>query len=234
MRHVLMILSSARSWTLRDGTHHPTGFWAEEFVTPHRLFRQAGFQVTVATPTGAAAHADELSLSLAMNGHRSEVIADFRAYLAEVRVELDAPASLETLVAEDYDAVFIPGGHGPMEDLAHDPSIGRFLVRRLDDTARILASVCHGPASFLSAVRPDGRWAFAGRTLTAFTNEEEGQAGFAAVAAWLLEDRLREHGATVRTAEPWASHIVSDGNLITGQNPGSADAAAREVIRRIS
>ena len=234
MKKILFVLSSATHWILRDGTQHPTGFWAEELVTPHKLFRQAGYQITLATPDGALSQVDPLSLSLEMNGGNSTSIEAFRDYLETIKNDLKAPKKLSDLQPSDYDAMFIPGGHGPMQDLANDVSIGQFLIQTLEQPNVILASVCHGPASFLTATRADGTWAFAGRRLTAFLNLEETQVGFASVAPWLLEDRLRQNGAHFEAAKEWSSHIVTDGNLITGQNPASADAAARAVIAKLN
>jgi putative intracellular protease/amidase len=233
MPKVLMVLTGARTWTLKDGSAHPTGFWAEEFVAPHRVFTGAGIDVTVATPGGVGAVADELSLSPAMNDDDAEKIADLRRYLRDVEPMLASPVRLEGVEAASFDAVFIPGGHGPMEDLAVDRTVPTVLSALLDDPDKVVASVCHGPASFLGARRADGSWLFEGRRLTAFTDEEETQAGFAANAPWLLEDRLRAAGAKFDAAPAWGPHVVTDGNLITGQNPASAEAAARAVLERL-
>ena len=119
-----------------------------------------------------------------------------------------------------------------MQDLAVHPSLGDFLAAMLDNPAKIVASVCHGPASFLSAHRADGTWLFKGRALTGFSNEEETQATFAGNAPWLLEDRLRLAGAKYEAEPAWSSHVVVDGNLITGQNQVSAEAAAHAVLKR--
>lgn len=224
MPSVLMLLTGARQWTLKDGTAHPTGYWAEEFVAADRVLRDAGFDVTIATPGARPPVADELSLSLEMNGGDSVRVAGLRSYLDDAAGRLAAPIALETVDPAAFDAVFIPGGHGPMEDLAVDATVGRLLVAMLED--RIVASVCHGPASFLSALHPDGRSLFAGRRLTAFTDAEETAVGLAANAPWLLESRLREAGATFEAGPLWAPYVVVDGNLITGQNPASAEQAA--------
>jgi putative intracellular protease/amidase len=195
MSSLLMVLTGARTWTLKDGTAHPTGFWAEEFVVPHRMFTGAGLDVTITTLGGVTPVADELSLSLAMNGEDADKVADLRTYLAQVQGLLAAAMPLEEVDPASFDAVFIPGGHGPMQDLATSPPVAEVLATLLDDPTKVVASVCHGPASFLSAQRPDGTSLFESRQLTAFTDEEETQAGFAGKAPWLLEDRLRATGA---------------------------------------
>ncbi len=233
MTNTLIVLTGARIWHLNDDTEHPTGFWVEEFVAPHRAFTEAGHAITIATPGGVVPVGDELSLAPAMNNNDEVVVAELRAYLDKSQEALAGAVPLASIDPADYDVVFIPGGHGPMEDLATDPDVARILEAVLDDTSKILASVCHGPASFVSATR-DGKWLFAGRNLTAFLDEEESQAGFAERAPWLLESRLVQQGARFDAGPAWASHIVTDGNLITGQNPQSAEAAAQAVITRLA
>ena len=159
---------------------------------------------------------------------------------AKQRKALDALADRlgSTLVLADvdpssYDAVFVPGGHGPMEDLAVSDDLGRILVTMLDG-GKVVSSVCHGPAGLLPAKREDGSWLFAGRKLTAFTDAEEEQAGLADKAPWLLEARLREAGATFSSGEPWAPHVVVDDNLVTGQNPASSTEAAQKVVGQLT
>ncbi|WP_405958952.1 type 1 glutamine amidotransferase domain-containing protein [Streptomyces sp. NBC_00868] len=234
MPSILIVLTGARHWTLKDGTAHPTGFWGEEFIESHRAFTAAGAQVTLATPGGVRPVVDELSLAPAMNGGDEAKVAGFRAYLAEVDGFLAAPRRLEDMNPADYDAVFVPGGHGPMQDLAVSDTLGQLLVSLLDTPGKVVASVCHGPAGFLAAGRADGSWAFAGRHLTAFTNDEETQAGFADKAPWLLEDRLRAAGAKFDAGASWGSHVIVDGNLVTGQNPGSTIDAAHRVLELLA
>ncbi len=233
MTDTLIVLTGARTWTLKDGTAHPTGFWVEEFAEPHRIFTEAGHRITIATPGGVTPVGDELSLAPAMNGGDETLVADLRAYVQAAQEVLAAAVPLSSIDPADYDVVFIPGGHGPMEDLATDPDVARILEATLDDPGKVVASLCHGPASFVSATR-DGRWLFEGRRLTAFLDDEETQAGFADKAPWLLETRLRQQGAKFESAPSWQSHVVVDGNLVTGQNPASAAAAARAVLDQVS
>jgi putative intracellular protease/amidase len=141
---------------------------------------------------------------------------------------------LEDVRPNAYDGVIIPGGHGPMQDLAVNPDVGRVLAGMLDDPTKVVASLCHGPASFLAAGRADGSWLFKGRKLTAFTDDEEQQVGLSANAPWLLEERLRGAGAQFESGPAWASHIVVDGNLITGQNPASGEAAANALLKELA
>jgi putative intracellular protease/amidase len=230
MARILIVLSGSDHWTLSDGTRHPTGYWAEEFVEPHRVFRGAGVDVDIATPGGVRPTVDEVSLSPDRAGGE-ERAADLRRYIESLSNELAAPMSVE-LAAEhdsDFDVVFIPGGHGPMEDLPDCRPLGQILTD-LYNAGRVVAAVCHGPAGLLSARREDGNWLFAGRRLTSFTNEEERQAGLADRAPWLLETRLREEGADFDEGPPWAPHVVVDGHLVTGQNPSSSRAAAERTL----
>ncbi|WP_210490916.1 type 1 glutamine amidotransferase domain-containing protein [Patulibacter sp. SYSU D01012] len=230
MTHVLIVLTAADHLTLVDGTKHPTGFWAEELVAPYRAFHEAGYDITIATPGGAEPKVDEGSLAPEANDGDEEKVRELRDELNAIGLQLTAPAKLEGIDPHEFDVVFVPGGHGPMEDLAVDDTTGRILTTMLDDDAKIVASVCHGPAALLAARRGDGSWPFADRTLTAFTNEEEHQAGLGETVVWLLEDRLRDGGAKFEYGEPWAPFVIEDRNLITGQNPASSQPVADRIV----
>jgi aldehyde dehydrogenase (NAD+) len=228
MTAVLFVVTGADHWTLADGTLHPTGYWAEELATPHRLLREAGSEVTIATPGGVAPTVDAVSLAAESTGgkEQSDAIA---AYLAAIRADLEHPVKLEEVDLDAYDAVLCPGGHGPMEDLAVDAGSGRLLTSALD-SGKPLAVLCHAPAALLAARREDGSWPFAGYRMTGFTNAEETAAGFADKAKWLLEDRLVELGADFQAGAPFSEHVVADRNLHTGQNPASSAQLARNLI----
>ncbi|WP_455351716.1 type 1 glutamine amidotransferase domain-containing protein [Streptomyces sp. SYSU K217416] len=228
MARILFVMTGAEHWTLADGTKHPTGFWAEEAVAPYRVFTEAGHEVVVATPGGVVPTVDRASLPPEANGGQAG--ADAVAAGLEAFTALRNPVRLEDVDAGDYAAVFCPGGHGPMEDLAVNADCGRLLSDALD-SGRPLGVVCHAPAALLAAERPDGSWPFAGYRLTGFTNAEETQAGLAGRAQWLLQDRLVALGADFREREPWTPHVVADRNLYTGQNPASSAALAAEMLR---
>ncbi|MEW1649050.1 type 1 glutamine amidotransferase domain-containing protein [Streptomyces sp. NPDC091219] len=234
MSSVLMVLSAARKWSQKDGSQRPTGFWAEEFVDPHRVLTAAGVDVTIATPGGRVPVADEVSLSEQANGGDAEKVAEIRAYLAKVQPLLDSPARLEDVNPGDYDAVMIPGGHGPMQDLAVNEDVARILQTMLPDPSKVVSALCHGQASLLSTGHPDGSWLFKGRKLTSFTDEEEQMVGLAANAPWLLEERLRGAGAEFESGPAWGPYVVVDDNLVTGQNPASAGPAAEEVLKQLA
>ncbi|WP_103342506.1 type 1 glutamine amidotransferase domain-containing protein [Amycolatopsis sp. CA-126428] len=233
MTRILMVLSASDHWTLKDGTRHPTGYWAEEFVVPHNEFRTQGVEVVVATPGGVAPTVDQRSLNPEMAGGERKATA-FRDYLDAIATELARPMVLEQAVGHvaDYDAIYIPGGHAPMEDLAGCQPLGELLVQFFD-TGRFVTAVCHGVAALLSADRRNGGWLFEGRRMTGYTNEEERLVGLADRAPWLLEDRLRERGADFKPGAPWEPHVVVDTNLLTGQNPASSQAATDRTLSEL-
>ncbi|MEU8651365.1 type 1 glutamine amidotransferase domain-containing protein [Streptomyces sp. NPDC048737] len=231
MAKILFVMTGADHWTLADGSRHPTGFWAEEAVAPYEAFRAAGHEVVVATPGGVVPPVDKGSLAAESNGGQEG--ADRVAAGLEKMTELRRPVRLEDVDLADYAAVFYPGGHGPMEDLAVDATSGRVLATALE-SGTPLGVVCHGPAALLAAVREDGTNVFAGRRVAAFTNDEETQAGLADKAKWLLQDRLTEAGVDVRIGEPWAPHVIVDGNLVTGQNPASSAPLAAELLKKLA
>lgn len=230
MSRVLFVLTAANSIRLGDGSVHPTGFWAEEFVVTHRALAGAGHDLLIATPQGRPAPVDPASVSPGAVG--AEPARDFSAYIAGLGDLLRHPARLEEQRAGDFDAIVMPGGHGPIVDLAQDPAFGA-LLRDADQRGVIIAPFCHGPAGLLAAKRPDGSFQFAGRRLTAFTDREERAGGLGDAMPWFLASRLAERGAIVEGGEPFTSHVVVDRNLITGQNPQSSAAIAREVRKAL-
>jgi putative intracellular protease/amidase len=231
MSKILFVMTGVDYWTLADGTRHPTGFWAEEAVAPYEAFKAAGHEVVVATPGGVVPTMDRGSLAPEFNGGQEG--ADRIANTLASMVELQRPIKVEEVNLDDYAAVYYPGGHGPMEDLAVNADSGRLLTLALE-SGKPLGVVCHAPAALLAAIRPDGGNAFAGYRLTGFTNTEETQAGFADQAKWLLQDRLVEAGVDFQEGEPWAPHVVVDRNLVTGQNPSSSAPLAAELLTKLA
>lgn len=228
MTSVLFVVSAATHWTLADGTKHPTGFWAEELVEPHRIFSAAGWDITVATPGGVAPTVDQLSLGLA--GGLPRKTRSLARYLDDHSAELDRPLPLAEIDPTNYDVVFYPGGHGPMEDLAEDEESGRILTTTLRSGAS-LALVCHAPAAAFAARNPDETWPFLGYRMTGLSNQEESVNRFARKARWLLQDQLIAQGARYTKGKvPFAPYVVKDRNLYTGQNPASAAKLARRLV----
>lgn len=233
MTSVLMAVTAARHWTLTDGTKHPTGFWAEEFLTPYDIFTNAGFSITVATPGAVAPVVDELSLGIT-GGVLPHTVKKFRAQLDALAPVLNNPVDLHSIDQASYDLIFYPGGHGPMEDLAVDPISGTILTERLA-SGRPLALLCHAPAALLATVDSNGDTPFAGKHLTGLSNREELVNSFAKKAPWLLEGRLKEIGTDYDKALiPFRPHVVQDGNLYTGQNPQSSKKLAETLVAALS
>ncbi|WP_026413231.1 type 1 glutamine amidotransferase domain-containing protein [Actinomadura oligospora] len=230
MAKILFVMTGVDHWTLADGTKHPTGFWAEEAVAPYEAFTEAGHTVTVATPGGVVPTADAGSLTADANGGQEG--ADRIAATLE-HEEFRTPVRLADVRLADYDAVFYPGGHGPMEDLAVNADSGRLLTEALAGGTP-LGIVCHAPAAMLAAIKDDGSNAFAGYRVTAFTNAEETLAGFAEKAKWLLQDRLVEAGVDFQAGEPWKPHVETDRTLATGQNPASSGPLAAEILKMLA
>jgi putative intracellular protease/amidase len=231
MTSIAIIMTGATTWTMKDGTPHPTGFWAEEFVKPHKTFTAAGLDITLATPQGRTPKIDPLSLNLAYNRNDEGEVTTLKQYIEELSGRLENTTAIADLDPARLDVVFVVGGHGPMQDLAVDPDLSDLFNAILDNPDKILAAVCHGPASFLSAHRPDGTWLFKDRRLTGFSNEEETAASFAGNAPWLLEDRLRLAGARYVAEPAWTPHAEVDANLVTGQQNNSAQVTADAVMK---
>lgn len=228
MANILMVVTAAQSLTLSDGSEHPTGFWAEELVVAHRELTAAGHRVHVATPGGARPTVDPGSL-LASNVGSEDAATELSSYLTAIAEELNTPFSLADIDHTKYQAIVLPGGHGPMADLATDSHLGKLLTAANDEST-IIAPFCHGPAGLLSATTAEGAFAFSGRRLTVFTDEEELTGGLRTKTPWFVESTLREAGATIDSGPAWTSHVIRDGNLISGQNPQSSLAVAETLL----
>ena len=217
---VLFIVSRAHQLTMKDGTRHTTGFWAEELLVPYHAFTEAGYDVAFATPVGLAPRADPRSLS----AHDD---ADLRRIAA-----LRNPLVLDDVELDGYEAVFVPGGHAPLEDLATDQAAGDLITAALA-AGKPVGAVCHGPAALLAARRPDGTPAVAGFRVTGFTDEEEKRGGLAANLRYLLQDELIGLGADFVAGPPFQPHTETDRNLHTGQNPQSSARIAADMLEAL-
>ncbi|MCF3165352.1 type 1 glutamine amidotransferase domain-containing protein [Streptomyces violaceoruber] len=228
MTKALFVVSAADRWTLRDGEVHPSGYWGEELAVPHKVFIEAGWDVTIATPGGKTPTLDRLSMSKTA-GWPSK-LREVAAYLDGIDAELRRPRVLAEIDPDEFDVVFYPGGHGPMEDLAVDPVSGALLTRFLA-SGKPLALLCHAPAAAFAARNEDGSWPFTGYRMTGLSNLEEKFNSFGRKAIWLLEDRLRESGAVYSKARlPLRPYVVVDRNLYTGQNPPSSECLAERLV----
>ncbi len=230
MAKILFVMTGASYWTLKDGTRHPTGYWAEEFAAPYSELTGGGHEVVVATPGGVVPHVDSMSLRPAMAGS-AEIALELEQVLLSAE-ELRRPIALAEARLEDYDAVYYPGGHGPMEDLWKDADSGRLLIAALA-SGKPLAIVCHAPVAIL-ATRVKGVSPFAGYRVTAYTNEEEDAVGLRVKAPWTAEDELIRMGLDFSRGEIWQPYTVVDRNLFTGQNPASAGPLAKEFMKELA
>jgi putative intracellular protease/amidase len=227
MAKILFIVSGASYWVLKDGTRYATGYWAEEFAKPYKIVTDADHEVVVATPNGVTPTVDMMSLRPQMAGGAQGAL-ELEAIIRSAEV-MRRPLKLSDVRLEDYDAVYLPGGHGPMSDLAFDADVGRLLTAQLA-SGNPLFIVCHGPASML-ATRIHGVSPFKGYRVTGFTNEEEEAVGVAPMATWLLETDLKEKvGVNFSRGEIWKPYMVEDRNLVTGQNPASAAVLAKRLL----
>ncbi|WP_329569070.1 type 1 glutamine amidotransferase domain-containing protein [Kitasatospora sp. NBC_01266] len=227
MAKVLFIVSGATYWVLKDGTRHATGYWAEEFANPYKILTDGGHEVVVATPNGVTPNVDMMSLRPEMVGG-NEMALELEAIIRSAET-MRRPLRLSDVRLEDYDAVYLPGGHGPMADLALDADVGRLLTQQLA-SGNPLFIVCHGPASLL-ATRIHGESPFKGYNITCFTNEEEEGVGLAPNAPWLLETDVKEKVGVNFTRGPiWEPYMVEDRNLVTGQNPASAAVLGERML----
>jgi len=210
-------------------TGKPTGVWLEELAEPYWMLRDAGAEVTLASIRGGQVPVDPGSV--AEPGRNAAPVDRFLADPATM-AELSGTVAVEGLRAGDFDAVFLPGGHGTMWDLPES----RALAGLLSDAwagGRVVAAVCHGPAGLVNARTPDGAPLVRGRRVAAFTDAEEEAAGLAQAVPFLLETRLRELGAELVTVPNWQPNAVRDGALVTGQNPASSAGVARLMLETL-
>ena len=219
---ILMVLTSHDR--LGD-TGKKTGLWLEELAAPYYVFKGAGAEIVLASPTGGAVPIDPKSNEPDFQTdqtRRFEADSEAQALTAST-IRLDAAHP------EEFDAVFYPGGHGPLWDLAEDPqSIA--MVATLAAENKPLALVCHAPGVLRHAKRPDGRPLVEDRKVTGFANSEEEAVGLTEVVPFLVEDALTENGGLYSKGPDWQSYVVIDGRLITGQNPASSAPAAQALL----
>lgn len=236
MTKVLIVLTGATEWSLKDGSTHPGGFWSPEFVYPHDRFTRVGYEITIATPGGVAAPVDPASLGLTIQENDQSSVDFQRAYLArpEIDAALAKPAALQDLDADDFDVVFVPGGFGVFQDLGDTVAVGKLIARAYRQDGKVVGTLCSGISALLAARDADGSWPFVGTRMTGFPNSEMIDFGVADGAPWLPEDRLRELGANYTPGEKHTDVIVVDGNLVTGQNGASSTRAAEAVITQVN
>jgi putative intracellular protease/amidase len=209
-------------------TGKKTGFWIEEFAAPYYALLDKGVEITVATPKGGAAPIDPSSDTedtATEDTKRFKKDSDAQKVIEHTKVLAD-------LNADDFDAVFYPGGHGPLWDLANDKkSIA--LIEKFNKQEKPIAFVCHAPAALKDVKTETGAPLVKGKKVTGFTNTEEKAVQLTDVVPFLVEDMLKENGGDYSKGDDWAVHVVQDGNLITGQNPASSKMVAEKLLEAL-
>ena len=220
--NILMVLTSHDA--LGD-TGKKTGFWLEEFAAPYYVLSDAAAAITLASPKGGQPPLDPASDT------SDAQTDDTRRYKgdAAARAALANTVKLSKVDLAAFDGVFYPGGHGPLWDLAEDP-VSIHLIESFARDGKPIAAVCHAPAIFRHTTGTDGKPLVSGRNVTGFTNTEETAAGLTDVVPFLVEDMLVANGGIYSKGADWASHVVVDGRLITGQNPASSKEAALALV----
>lgn len=222
---ILMVMTSHDQ--LGD-TGKKTGFWLEEFAAPYYIFKDAGAEIILASPKGGQPPLDPKSED---PDSQTESTVRFHSD-PEAQNALANTQPLADVRQEDYDGVFYPGGHGPLWDLAEDRnSIG--LIESFYAAGKPIAAVCHGPGVFRHARDADGNPLVSGKRVTGFTNSEEAAVQLTDVVPFLVEDTLQANGGLYSKADDWQSHVVTDGQLVTGQNPASSEESARALLTRL-
>ncbi|WP_328189072.1 type 1 glutamine amidotransferase domain-containing protein [Marinobacter sp. OP 3.4] len=222
---ILMVLTSHGQM---GDTGHQTGFWLEEFTSPYYVFQDAGADITLASPKGGQPPVDP-------NSEAEDALTDSTRRFSQddrARQALASTRKLSDVNIHDFDAVFYPGGHGPLWDLAEDADSIR-LLEEANREGKVIGAVCHAPAVLRRPESPNGDYFVRGRKVTGFSNSEEEAAGLTDVVPFLVEDMLRENGGDYSKGDDWSPHIVVDANLITGQNPASSEGAAKAVLQAL-
>ncbi|MEO6854119.1 MAG: type 1 glutamine amidotransferase domain-containing protein [Rhodoferax sp.] len=223
---ILMVLTSHDK--LGD-TGLKTGFWLEELAAPYYAFKAAGAEIVLASPNGGQPPLDPKSNEAAF---QTELTRRFEAD-TEATAQLAATLRLDSVSQADFDTVFYPGGHGPLWDLAEDKA-SIALIESFVAAGKHVAFVCHAPGVLRHVKAADGKPLVQGKKVTGFTNTEEEGVGLTQVVPFLVEDMLKAQGGIYSKGEDWASYVVSDGLLITGQNPASSAAAATVLLQHLA
>lgn len=206
-------------------TGKKTGFWIEEFAAPYYIFLDAGASISIATPKGGQPPIDPSSDT---PENQTPAVIRFKADKNLQKI-LSETHLLSTISSDDYDAIFYPGGHGPLWDLTND-SASIKLIEDFWRSKKPVSAVCHAPSVLLNVKDDSNTYLVKGKNITSFTNSEEAAVGLTDVVPFLLENELKSKGGIYTKKEDWASYVVKDGMLITGQNPASSEAVANELI----
>lgn len=218
------VLFVVTSFSEIETTGQKTGLWIEEFATPYYGLGDKGIDITIASPNGGAAPIDPKSL---LPDYSTDAVKRFLADDA-AKAKLNHTVKLESVKAADYDAVFYPGGHGPMWDLPGNAASIK-LIETFYQSGKPVALVCHAPAALKNVQAANGEPLVKGKKVTGYSNSEEQAGASVSATPWLLEDMLKTKGAYYEKAADWQAFAVQDGNLITGQNPASAALVAEKI-----
>lgn len=224
-KKILMVLTSHAE--LGD-TGEKTGFWVEEFAAPYYVFKDAGATLTLASPAGGQPPIDPKS---ELADFQTDATRRFDAD-SDAQQQLAQTLKLSDVNADDYDAVFYPGGHGPLWDLTENPT-SIALIEQFLGQNKPVSAVCHASAALLNVKNSDGEYALKGATVTGFSNSEEDAVALTDVVPFLLEDELIARGGNYQKAEDWHPFAVESGLLITGQNPASSEQVALQVLAKL-
>ena len=219
---ILIVLTSHAAL---GNTGEKTGFWIEEFATPYYVLADAGAELTIASPAGGQPPVDPKSEAADAQTSSTERFYKDNALIDKV----DHSLRLSEIKQEDYDAVFYPGGHGPLWDLATDKN-SIHLIEGFFNHQKPIAFVCHAPAALINVKAKNGGPLVKGKNLTGFSNTEEEAVKLTQVVPFLVEDELTKHGANYSKGADWSSYVKQDGLLITGQNPASSEAVAKLLL----
>jgi len=225
-KKILMVLTSHDEL---GNTGQKTGFWVEEFAAPYYAFIDAGVEITLATPLGGQAPIDPTSTLADFQTEATKRYDDDDAAQAKIA----ATVELSSLNQADFDAVFYPGGHGPLWDLT-DNADSISLIESFIQAGKAVATVCHASAALLNVKQDSGEFAIKGKAVTGFTNSEEEAVALTEVVPFLLEDELIKRGGDYQKAEDWHAFAVQDGLIITGQNPASSALVAEKLLTHLS
>lgn len=221
----LKVLFVTTSHDRLGNTAGKTGVWLEELATPYYIFRDGGAQVAIASPKGGLVPLDPRSQStIAATESTKRFLNDSVAMTS-----LSHSILLEEVNADDFDLVFLPGGHGPMWDLADNKTLKQ-LLETFNVENKPIGLVCHGVVGVLSLQNEKGDPLVKGKKLTGFSNSEEESGGFARIVPFLLETKLRSIGASYTKGPDYVRHVVVDGNIVTGQNPASSEGVAKKIL----
>ncbi|TGE25225.1 type 1 glutamine amidotransferase domain-containing protein [Hymenobacter aquaticus] len=221
--NILMVLTSHDQL---GNTGHKTGFWLEEFAAPYYVFKDAGATLTLASPAGGQPPLDPKSDDPSA---QTDATKRFKAD-PEAQQALASTVKLDSVQAADYDAVFYPGGHGPLWDLAEDKKSIE-LIETLYAAGKPVAAVCHAPGVLRHVKAPNGELLVKGKKVAGFTNSEEAAVQLTDIVPFLVEDMLVQAGGHYSKGADWQPYVVREGNLITGQNPASSEPAAEELLQ---